>query len=291
MKFQLRLLETFVTVAETQSLYQASLVLNRTIPSISMTLKQLEGHLGHPLFLGERKNKLTPLGEFVYHRAQRALQERKQAIEDIELFTKGQLGSVRIAAVPSIAQTFLPDILGQFMDKDIQFEVRDTNSLGVINAIEQGIAEFGLASVPYRASHLNLELLFEEHLYLLCHKNHPLTQQDRVINWADIQDEKFIMSDLCRKISSPEMNEIAAKSKIYIYNMLSLLAFVEQGLGITFIPKTTPIKNTQCVSLPFNDTSISRKIYLISKKNRFITPLAQNIITIIREKFIDEGIS
>lgn len=284
MKFQLRLLETFVVVAESQSLQQASTIINRTVSSISMTLKQLEEHLGQALFVGERKNQLTPLGEYVYKRAKRALQERQQALEDIELFTKGQLGTVRIAAVPSVAQTILPAVLSQFMSKNIQFEISDTNSLNVIHAIEQGSAEFGLASVPIQVSQLSLELLFRERLYLLCHKNHKLAQMNRPIRWQDINNENFIMTDLCSKILSKEMSKAVENSKIYIYNMLSLFAFVENGLGIAFIPKSTAIKSDTCVALEFADSSISREIYLITKKDRFITPSAEKVIEAIKQQ-------
>ena len=60
----------FGAVAQTGNLADAAIRLGRTQSALSMTLKQLGEHLGQPLFEGERKNRLFPLGDEVFRLAQ-----------------------------------------------------------------------------------------------------------------------------------------------------------------------------------------------------------------------------
>ena len=60
------MLSCFAAVAESGNLADAGVRLGRTPSAISMTLKQMEDHLGARLFETDRKNRLTPLGEEVF---------------------------------------------------------------------------------------------------------------------------------------------------------------------------------------------------------------------------------
>ena len=62
MTIKLELFRYFCAVAETGNLAEAADRLGRTQSALSMSLKQLEEHLGKKLFDGERKSQLSPLG-------------------------------------------------------------------------------------------------------------------------------------------------------------------------------------------------------------------------------------
>ena len=66
MSIKLEMLRTFRIVAEQGSLTAASSLLARTPSAVSMTLAQLEDHIGAPLFETDRKNRLTPLGHKIH---------------------------------------------------------------------------------------------------------------------------------------------------------------------------------------------------------------------------------
>ena len=105
---KLEYLRVFATVAETRALNEAADRLGRTPSAISMTLKQIEDALGGPLFEGERKVALTPLGAFALRHAQTAVAGHNAATAAIRRFARGEEGEVRIAAVPSAATRLLP---------------------------------------------------------------------------------------------------------------------------------------------------------------------------------------
>jgi DNA-binding transcriptional LysR family regulator len=58
------MLRNFVAVAALGNLNDAADRLGRAPSAVSMSLKQLEEHLGAPLFASDRKNRLTALGRF-----------------------------------------------------------------------------------------------------------------------------------------------------------------------------------------------------------------------------------
>ena len=72
MAIKLEMLRVFRTVAEQGTLTGASAVFGRTPSAVSMMLKQLEDHIGAPLFETDRKNRLTPLGQLVLEESSRA---------------------------------------------------------------------------------------------------------------------------------------------------------------------------------------------------------------------------
>ena len=63
--FNLLQFRALLATAQLGGLSRAAGHLNRSVSAISMTLKQLEERVGGPLFEGDRKSTLTPLGRFI----------------------------------------------------------------------------------------------------------------------------------------------------------------------------------------------------------------------------------
>ncbi len=84
-----------------------------------MTLKQFEEDLGRPLFGADRKSRLTPLGHYVLEQATRELEQFEHTVLAIKSYARNEVGSLRVACVPSIARRILPGLLSEFLDKHI----------------------------------------------------------------------------------------------------------------------------------------------------------------------------
>ncbi len=111
MAIKIEMLLFFCTVAQTGNLVEAADRLGRTQSAVSMTLKQLEDHLDQKLFEGERKNRLSPLGEHVFEIALRQVRQFDQAVQNIEAAAQAEQGLVRIASVPSVGALIFPPLL------------------------------------------------------------------------------------------------------------------------------------------------------------------------------------
>jgi DNA-binding transcriptional LysR family regulator len=98
MNLKLEHLRVFVAVAESSAITDAAHQIGRTASAVSMTLSRIENQLGGKLFDGERKSRLTPLGNFSLQQARPAVETHRLAVNDIQRFASGEEGLTRISA-------------------------------------------------------------------------------------------------------------------------------------------------------------------------------------------------
>ncbi len=261
-------LQFFVAVATSRNLAEAAERVYRTPAALSLSLKQLEEEIGGPLFEGERKNRLSPLGRFVLLEAQRELKHFDQTIESIKAYARAEDGLVRVAAVPSIAITVLPALIKRFhaQHPSVSLDVRDMDSDSVVRAVLQGEVDMGIATVPSSIPDLTQELLLVDAFGVICTPDNPLCQLNRPIRWTDLEGQVFISSGITQAVRAAEFRRIVEASVIVVRNTSSLLAFVEQGLGITLLPERL-ISSEQAARLrclPLEDREVMRKISVVT---------------------------
>jgi DNA-binding transcriptional LysR family regulator len=282
---KLEYLRVFATVAETQALSEAAERLGRTPSAISMTLKQIEESLGGPLFEGERKVALTPLGAFALHHARRAVAEHDAATAAIYRFAHGQEGEVRIAAVPSAATRLLPNAVAQLhrMRPGVQINLRDIDSTAVVRAVEDKSVEIGIASPTAMPTRLAMDLLLEDPFSLLCREDHPIARQGRPAKWSDIDPSEFIANGLCANITVAEVAELAGQAPLMVHNVSSLVAFVSAGYGVTLLPKLAISPGSGDLrAVPLEAVGVSRKLYSITRSDETLAPSASALLAEIR---------
>ena len=282
---KLEYLRVFVMVAETQALNEAAERLGRTPSAVSMTLKQIEDSLGGPLFEGERKAALTPLGAFALNHARRAVSEHDAATSAIQRFARGETGEVRIAAVPSAATRLLPGAVARLRRHrpDIRINLRDIDSSAVAQAVDQKSVDIGIASPSAKSAHLAEDLLFEDPFVLLCRSDDPIARLDRPARWSDIDPSEFIANGLCAGIPAPELAELTLQAPLMVHNVSSLIAFVSEGFGVTLLPALSLAAGTGNLrAVPLSAPGASRRLVSITRPGETLSPSASALLTEIR---------
>ena len=114
----------FSEVARHLSFARAAEALHLTPPAVTMQVKELEAHVGLPLFdRSGRQVALTTAGEYMLVYARRMLATLKDA-EDAAARLKGvELGQLVIGMV-STAKYFLPKLLARFREEHPGVEIR-----------------------------------------------------------------------------------------------------------------------------------------------------------------------
>ena len=206
MAIKIEMLRCFSTVAQTGSLAEAATRLGRTPSAISMTLKQLEDHLGQRLFESDRKNRLTVLGDYVLDQAQRELRQFDSTIRAIETFASTPRGLIRIATVPSVAGLIFPFAIEQFTKTHpgVSVELRDMDSASVLSALARGQVDIGIATSTGSQRDIHQQVLFTDAFGLVCAKSHPLARQDAPLSLADLQAQHLVRNELCTSIQDPK---------------------------------------------------------------------------------------
>jgi DNA-binding transcriptional LysR family regulator len=270
-------LRVFVTVAECGNIRDAADRLFRTQSAISMTLKQVEDHLGAPLFESDRKHSLTDLGSFVLGVAKVLLRDHDTAIDLIEEYASGNSGRLRIAAVPSVAALLIPEMLAAFVAQrpTAEIDLVDTDSADVRRLVATGQADLGIASAEAAESGLLSVPIFEDSMQLVCQASSPLAQHVGPLEWRDLEAVGLILNETTRGIQAAEFQALAARTKLRVRNVTSLLAMVSAGLGVTLLPglATVGLPPT-LVARPLSDQSCRRQVCLLRREGRVQSPLA-----------------
>lgn len=119
-----RQLRVFNEVARHLSFARAAEVLHLTPPAVTMQIKELEGHVGLPLF--DRRGRvvsLTTAGEYMLVYARKVLATLKDAEDAAARLQRLEVGTLTIGMV-STAKYFLPRLLAEFQRDHAGIEIK-----------------------------------------------------------------------------------------------------------------------------------------------------------------------
>jgi DNA-binding transcriptional LysR family regulator len=263
MPIKIEMLRCFAVVARHGNLSEASQQLGRSPSAVSMMLKQFEDHLGEPLFETDRKSKLSPLGAFVLEQA------------------KARQGRVRIAAVPSVAGTILPQAISRY-NKDfpeVLIELRDMDSASVLRELSRERVDIGIATASQYNGALHQQDLLSDAFGLVCPARHRLAGYQRALTWSDIAPHRFIANELSAQIPAPASKQLHENALLKVPTMTSILAMVQAGLGVTILPEMTA-KLAEASGLVFcrlADSQARRQIQLLRRATHPASPAARQL--------------
>lgn len=240
MSIKIEMLRCFSIVAQTGNLAEAATRLGRTQSALSMTLKQLEQHLGQRLFESERKNRLTPLGEQVFELAQEQLRRFDHTVKAIETSARSPRGLIRIASIPSVVGLVFPSAIKTMTRRypGLNIELRDTDTQQVIEALLRGQADIGVASGRHVLNGIRQSPLFRDRFGLVCAPDHPLAHQKRTPTIQQVASAGFIRNNLCSLIETPDFQVATESTKVTVHNTMSLVAMVRTRNWVTVLPQT-----------------------------------------------------
>ncbi len=280
MAIKLEMLRTFRTVAEQGSLAAAASRLGRTPSAVSMTLAQLEDHIGAPLFETDRKNRLTPLGQLVLQESNRATETFARSVDAIGRHAISTAGTVRIAVVPSATVTLLPGIIASFRQQrpDVRLEISDVDSAAVRRRVKLDDADIGILSASDDDT-TEGRVIYEDDLGIVCRRDGTTfnaAAQSKACSWHLLTHEPLIANPLCRLITHPCLASLLATCNLEARNTTALLSFVRAGLGATVLPRSAVQHRLDEVAflLP-SDPPTRRQLRMIRDETRHLSPAAE----------------
>ncbi|SLN53429.1 HTH-type transcriptional regulator BenM [Pseudoruegeria aquimaris] len=265
MAIKIETLRCFCAVAEAGNLAEAADRLGRTQSAVSMTLKQLESHLGRKLFEGERKGRLSALGEQVFELSLRQVRQFDETVQAIEAAAHAANGQIRIASVPSVAALIFPGVLAHMTRAfpGAKVEMRDADTRQVLDALAEGKADIGIASGLHSVRGVRALPLFADRFGLVCSTAHPLMQAAEAPTVAAVLSAPFLRNALCDLIDEPGFAQAMERADVTIHNTQSLIAMVAAGRWVTILPEAVArILPDGTAFRPLADLSVRRQVYL-----------------------------
>jgi len=287
-------LRHFVWVAELKGFHAAAEKAHRTQPAISLSIRDLENKLGEPLF--EKRNaktaktELTPFGCYFLPKAKELIAHHDRIAEDMTLLSEHKTGHLRLASVPSVASRVLPGLLHEFVSgaPDLHISFYDDNSDAVLKMVETQKVDFGIAHLFHEEEHPDKSFtpIWEDQIGVVCPKDHPLAAESS-LHWKSLRQHRLISNGTSRLLEDSEASPLLGHSQFYVSNMISLIAMLEAGFGVTTLPwYAFPQESTKLSFIPLADPHVVRRIGIVKLNNKSLTPPAQALVNFILAKTV-----
>jgi DNA-binding transcriptional LysR family regulator len=294
MSVNLKLLSTFLAVAQSGSFRKAADQTNRSLPAVSMQIKQLEEQLGLPLFQRTtRKVVLTREGEKLMITARRALAEIESGLTQIKQAVNVQHGHLAFACAPMIASTRLPDILATFTKKHpgISLNVRELVSSDLLEAVRRREVDFGIGPIVERRGEFDFHPIFvDEYCALLPagyrHGNRTSISQNELSRMPILKLSSTATAFRDYADDYPMIASQLVSKTNYNYDlaqMNTLIAMAEAGLGVALLPRLTVPKHTTLKVVRITRPAMSRTIAITTLKGDVLSPVAQRLVDLCEE--------
>lgn len=233
--------EIILNVCETHSISKTAAKLNYTQSAISQTIKNFEKELGFPLFNRSKHGmELKANTEEIIASLRVICKEENRIARIASALTSLDSGYIRIGTIQSISYHWLPDILKHFSElyPNIRFELTVNGFNELKSEINAGRLDCIFVS-SYSVPGLPFIPIGNDELLLATPKGHRLAEK-LTVSLADINGEDFILSADGLEYETGkifELNNIKPKIRYQINEDFAALKMVEQGFGITILPR------------------------------------------------------
>jgi len=291
-----RRLEVFLKVYELRSFSQAGQALYLAQPTVSEHIRLLEEELGLSLFDRQGKAVLpTKTAQLLYHYAKQIMALREESLQALIQFRDKGLGDLMVGGSNIPGQYLLPPLLGQFKKKfpeiRIQLFIGDTRN--IIERVLEGSVELGVVGAQVEHKQMHCQFLTSDELVCIVPPGNALSNE-KLIDIKELTRLPFILREVGSGTRT-SMEQAFVKIKLEVGDLQvaaemgsneAIRQAVKAGLGISIISRRAvedDLKDGRLQEIRIKKLPLIRSFYLISQKQRTLSPLAQEFKeTIIR---------
>lgn len=236
-------LKYFITIVEEGNITRAAKKLHMAQPPLSNQLKLLEEELGTRLLeRSARKIYLTDSGKILYKRAKYILEVTNSTVKEIEEFSNGIQGTLRLGTISSSGTALLSNRIIDFNKKypNIKFEIYEGNTYELIEKINSGIIEVGIVRTPFNSQNLECLFLDSEPMIAVMNQDYKLKNEGDVIALDDLKDVPLIIYRRFEQMLLSEFVEVGFEPNIFCINddARTTILWARAGLGVGIVPES-----------------------------------------------------
>nr|WP_298411201.1 LysR family transcriptional regulator [uncultured Halomonas sp.] len=195
LRFDIRHVRAFITVAETLHFKKAADILCITQPAFSRLIKGLEESVGAELFKRTtRQVELTEAGRLFLIECKDALNHLERGVHLAQLAAQGDIGHITVAYNDFSINGVLPEILDHFKQKHPSIAVNLTYmpSHEQYQAIKDYDIDVGFLIGPIELKGVETHRLALEKIVAILPERHPLATR-KSIKVEELANERFIL--------------------------------------------------------------------------------------------------
>jgi DNA-binding transcriptional LysR family regulator len=193
--------------------------------------------------------------------------------------------------VPSTVYYYLSQVIRRYHERcpKVRVKVLDASANEVLATVARGEADFGLNFIGSQEGDLDFKSLVEERFVAACRRDHPLARLRRA-SWSQLSDYDYISVGRTsgnRVLLDQALAGLANRPEaIYeAQHVTTTLGLVEAGLGVAAVPSMAMPgpDHPLLVSVPLVDPVVTRKVGLIRRRGRSLSPAAQQLFDLFGE--------
>lgn len=214
-----------------------------TQSTLSAGLRELESLLG--VVLVERTRRVvrfTPLGAKIAEKALRVLREAEELTDMARAEGKPLSGELRLGVIPTIAPFLLPAMLPRLRNEwpNLKLFLREETSHAACDALHRGQLDCVLLALPFPCGDVQRAALFDDRLFVAFPRGEAPGQVH--IDPRTIDESRLLLLEdgHCLKdhaLAACNRPEIRAEAAMMGTSLHTLVQMVDNGLGLTFVPK------------------------------------------------------
>lgn len=236
-------LRVVACAADAGSISAAAGQLGLSVAAASARISLLEDALGFRIFdRSPRGVHPTPAGHMLLKRSRELLADADRLACDLQDYSRGLKGQVRVLANASALVEVLPSILERFA-RDfplIELDVEELGSPDIPLALAQGRADIGILDIPVAPPGLRFTDFFHDTLVLLVPASHRLAGAASAA-LREVLDEPFIgladstaLSHRLRASAAAEGRQLKVRMRMRGFDAQTRM--IAAGLGVGVLP-------------------------------------------------------
>lgn len=242
---ELRLLRSFIVLAEELHFGRAAERLHIVQPALSMQIRALESELGAVLFDRDRHRvELSSAGRLFLPEAQATLVQAARAAQVVKSAAAGEVGVIRLGFVSSVLPDLLPTLIRGLHARfpQIELELKDMATPDQLAALKSNKIDFGFVRLPVDDKNVMTRTVLEEPFLVVLPAGHPLCGLPEVAP-ADLAGHPAFV--LARRFAPGLYDEfLLAMSRSgetlairqELGEFTTMVALIAAGMGIGIVP-------------------------------------------------------
>ena len=284
---------TFLEVAKLGNFSRAGEKVYRSQSAVSAQIRQLEQEYGERLFDRSGKTvRLSPAGEVLLEYAQRMVALRNESLRAVADQGHIPRGTLSIGANEATCLYVLPDIFTEYCQQfpQVQISVYRNFSRKILQAVEDGAIDLGIASLPVKSPSLKVHAIFRDQLQLMVPTRHPLASHESVTveemaNYPLIFPKTGYTRQQLDKLFRPYVSKLRVAMEIPSVGLIK--SFVVAGIGVTLLSSTfaqDEVRAEKAKLLPIKGVELWRELGLVYRNDRTLPRAATAFIDLMRHR-------
>ena len=288
----LRHVRAFLTAARIGNFTRAASELHISQSAFTVQIRQLEDALGVTLFdRSKRRVALTSAAREVLVPLERLIIDAEAVVSRTRQIAGLRRGVVSLAVLPLVAAQVVPEAIQKFRHRypGVSVQMSDVVAGRLLESVKKEEVDFGIGTCSPSDRELRSTPLLVDSLCAFVRRAHLLARQDSVTLREVIAQPLILIGKgtSVREVLDEALEREKLQPNIaYEINYVSTaIGLVRAGVGIAILPESVAYsedaREIRC--LPITRPALNRKIEIIQRKDRALSPAAEQMVEVLLE--------